>query len=673
MRVTASREYLRTEGLDSQLASCLRPLNDTPELPLTHSDVRLIGDVSEIAGGADAADQALMLALLVAREEGSLCLRVEAASLARRLEKVLREGQAVAWAERVIDRVSAVPPDSHLYGSPDEQSRPLIRLSHEGREYVYFQRYYLAASQLRESVQERLKDRAQQATADWPSVLRAVVRGAPQRLPTGKPLVPSPDQVVALVLALARPFVVISGGPGTGKTSTLCALLRCLVRADVRADEIALAAPSGRAAQRMTEALHAGIRSIKDTSEADESLLAVVGSTIHRLLGYNPATGRFWHGPDDPIEARVIVIDEVSMVDAELMHHLVDAAPPGAKLLLLGDKDQLPSVESGAVLSDLIPDGSASRLSDQLSRLIAECCTALEVEMPGIPRNPGAAAADTVVILTTNHRSGGGIQRVAERIVAGDAPNDIVDSLCTAPQDGATLRAWLEAAEADGCILIPDGTIGAAECAEHWVRGYLPPTGSYGQIVQLAARLPFNPLVDEAHALHCAETLLADVERGRILTLLRRGPYGAEGINRHLVALQGGQWGRAYPGMPILITSNDTPLGLWNGEVGVIVRDCRGQSLALFRKPDGIRTYRERDLPPWSPAYAMTVHKAQGSEYQRVLLIVPPEGGSRLLSREMVYTALTRAKQLVAIHSKTGPLIEALSRRIERDTGIGLL
>ncbi len=664
----------RTSGLDDELVRALRPPGETGEWPLTYSDYRLIGDLCDIASERHPADQALVLSLLVARDGGSLCVRVAPDALERRLEPVLADGEAKPWAGRIAQRLVELPEEARFYGSPDDVTRPLIDVTVGPKRYVYFQRYYLAASQLRERVQERLNDAQPSIQGDWPRILREVVREAPQRLSSGEPQVPSADQVAALALALSRQFVVISGGPGTGKTSTICALLRCLVRAGMRADDIALAAPSGRAAQRMTEALHAGIGSIGAPSEGDRSLLSTAGSTLHRLLGYNPRTGGFWRGPDDPIEARVVVIDEVSMVDAELMRHLVEATPPDAKLLLLGDKDQLPSVESGAVLSDLIPDGSGSTLSEEVRDLITECCRAVGVSEPELPAGcETATTRDAVAILTTNHRSGSGIRHIAERVTAGDPPEEIVQALPSAPAAAEALLEWLSRARADGCFLIPEGAITFGECAERWVAGYLAADGEFGRLLRGASGVVLPTVLEDPELRECAEALLASVERGRILTLLRRGPHGAEGVNRRLVASHGGQWGRAYPGMPVLVTRNDGVMGLWNGDVGVIVRDRRRRLLALFRKPEGIRAYPERDLPPWSPAYAMTVHKAQGSEYDRVLLVVPPEGGERLLSREMVYTALTRAKRLVAVHSQAPPLVAALGRHIERDTGIGLL
>jgi len=356
------------------------------------------------------------------------------------------------------------------------------------------------------------------------------------------------------------------------------------------------------------------------------------------------------------------------------MRHLVEATPPDAKLLLLGDKDQLPSVESGAVLSDLIPDGSGSTLSEEVRDLITECCRAVGVSEPELPAGcETATPRDAVAILTTNHRSGSGIRHIAERVTAGDPPEEIVQALPSAPAEAEALLEWLSRARADGCFLIPEGAITFVACAERWVAGYLAADGEFGRLLRGASGVVLPTVLEDPELRECAEALLASVERGRILTLLRRGPHGAEGVNRRLVASHGGQWGRAYPGMPVLVTRNDGVMGLWNGDVGVIVRDRRRRLLALFRKPEGIRAYPERDLPPWSPAYAMTVHKAQGSEYDRVLLVVPPEGGERLLSREMVYTALTRAKRLVAVHSQAPPLVAALGRHIERDTGIGLL
>jgi len=185
----------RTSGLDDELVRALRPPGETGEWPLTYSDYRLIGDLCDIAGERHPADQALVLALLVARDEGSLCVRVESDALERRLEPVLTDGEAKPWAERIARRLVELPEEARFYGSPDDVTRPLIDVTVGPKRYVYFQRYYLAASQLRERVQERLNDAQPSIQGDWPRILREVVREAPQRLSSGEPLVPSADQV----------------------------------------------------------------------------------------------------------------------------------------------------------------------------------------------------------------------------------------------------------------------------------------------------------------------------------------------------------------------------------------------------------------------------------------------------------------------------------------------
>ncbi|MBD3175882.1 MAG: exodeoxyribonuclease V subunit alpha, partial [Armatimonadia bacterium] len=615
--MTAAMGRWRLEGLDPALAAALAEAMEEHEaaLPLTYSDLRLVADLSEISGDRSAQAQALAVALLVARDEGSLCVRLDPDAIQRRLEVVLTSEAARAMAEAVAHRFGAGGVGSPLVGSPTQTNLPLIRYEDPRGVFVYFQAYFLAAVRLRERVQARLGVTEAADGPDWPPILDQVLHHRPQRLAGGEPLVPSEDQVRAVELALRRPFAVISGGPGTGKTSTITAILRCLVRGAIRADEMRVVAPSGRAAQRMTEALQTGLGAIQDPTPADLSLWDLTGSTIHRLLGYNPRTGEFWRGPDDPIEARVIVVDEVSMVDAELMCALLDAALPHARIILLGDKDQLPSVESGAVLADLVPaDGS----------------------------NPAVA------MLTTNHRSRSAIREVASAIAAGEAGADTVfDALEPAPVGPGELAALLEGGPPEGgCFLLEEGADDMRllhRRMDQWVDGIFD--ADFGSWVRAMEPMDLDAEV-HGEAAELADALLRRVESARALTLLRRGPFGAAGMNRRQVRRLGGGATTAYPGMPLLVTRNDAIQGLWNGDVGVVVRGVQGLR-ALFRKPGGVRAYPVADLPPTSPAYAMTVHKAQGSEYDRVLLVVPPEGGQRLLSREMIYTGLTRAKRLV--------------------------
>lgn len=416
------------------------------------------------------------------------------------------------------------------------------------------------------------------------------------------------EQRGAAQLALSRALTVLTGGPGTGKTTTVARLLALLAeQAELDGKprlRIALAAPTGKAAARLLEAVQLEVDALAPADR--ERLPALAATTLHRLLGSRPDTSsRFRHNRENRLPHDVIVVDETSMVSLTMMARLLEAVRPDSRLLLVGDPDQLASVEAGAVLADLV-----------------EGLTAV-VDSP-------------VATLVTPHRFGESIGALADAIRDGDAD--------------AAVR-----------VLAAGG--------EHieWVDVHQPAEVLRKVLVPHALRLR------EAAVLGNADAALQTLEQHRLLCAHRRGPYGVAYWNRQVERWLSEQtdmplWADWYVGRPVLVTANDYGLGLYNGDTGVAVLRDGGlrAAMATSAGPVQFATGRLADV---ETMHAMTIHKSQGSQAVEITVLLPPTD-SRLLTRELLYTAVTRAREKVRLVGSADQLRAAVTRRAIRATGL---
>jgi exodeoxyribonuclease V alpha subunit len=661
--LTASRtihEQLRTlqilpgkaEGtLVSLYRACLA------ELDLSAVDYQTIRDLLALVDHPrDAALEGACIALFAARNEGSLCIRMNRESLARRLP---------AFAERdaVIDEfLAAVPAGRYAALIGEEESAFLPLIVRDG--YLYFQRYRQYEQSLHEKLHALLLRPCTwtpTALDEWRRIIVEVL-AAPSKTPAGAAIELNSEQQLALAVAVLREVAIVTGGPGTGKTSIVFGVLRCLLRGGTSAARIALTAPTGRAAQRMSESLQSQFAGLEAPTDDERGITALTGQTLHRLLGYSPARNSFRYHRDNPLPVDVVIVDEVSMVDVVLMARLLEAMSPAAKLILLGDACQLPSVEAGAVLADLVPHDRAPAFSAPMCAAVATLLPAL----PALSPTPDTGLmTDLVVRLTQSHRSGPGIMAVANLI------NRYTEA------DEETLLATLD---------LPDSTCRWEDAEQYahqaWLQRLLrwAEEGVLGETYRSALAATVVPTTARCSMDAPLRAVIRGAQRAKLLTVIHEGWHGCDGINAYLAervraTLDPGNLGRFFLGAPIMVTRNDYVLELFNGDSGVVVRDDAGGLRVAFPRGNEALLVPFDSLPEPVLAFAITVHKSQGSEYDHVLLTLPTTDSAsarRLLTREILYTGLTRARHSATIHASREILLHACQAQVQRDSGLEL-
>jgi exodeoxyribonuclease V alpha subunit len=590
---------------------------------LTAADVHVARRLGAIGGEAD---EAVLLAVALtvrSTRHGSVVLDLDTApettSQDDDTDETPAAGAELRWPEQWAQRCSASP----LVGGPLRLVGPRMWLA----------RYWEQEDAVARDLLQRSARRPDDVDLD---VLAA---GLDRLFAAGT----DDDQRLAAACGVLSRVSVVAGGPGTGKTTTVSRLL-ALLREQRPTYRIALAAPTGKAAARLEEAVRSSSAALPAADR--ERVGDPPATTLHRLLGWRAeARSRFQHDRTNRLPFEVVVVDEASMLSLTMMARLLEALRPATRLVLVGDPDQLASVEAGAVLADLVEPASPGRRTPEFAAALRSVVPGTEVEEQ--PDTPAARVRDGVATLSTYRRfaSAGGIAMLAEAVREGRPDH--------------ALRLLQSGVEGIELVEVADD----AQPGPQQIGGVLADVQTSGAALHAAAARGDVPAALEA------------LDRHRLLCAHRHGPRGAQHWSEvaarwiaeaHSPEPRGD--GR-YAGEPLLVTANDYDLGLYNGDTGVVVDDGRGGLVAAFgRGGDPIRVSLVR-LGAVRSLHAMTVHRSQGSQFAAVTVLLPA-AASPLGTRETLYTAVTRARQRVRILGSTEALLAAVERRAARATGI---
>ncbi|WP_404362946.1 exodeoxyribonuclease V subunit alpha [Marinobacter sp.] len=610
------------------------------------------------------------------------------------LRKVTPEDWEAALAQPLLVSDSA--------NAASATNTPLVR---DGLR-LYLRRYW----QYEQAIFRQLTERLERPTAledpAAPASL-ALKRALTRLFPGGVSSAEEIDwQRIACANSARWMFSVITGGPGTGKTTTVVRLLAALqsvaleTGAPGRALRIRLAAPTGKAAARLSESISGAVAQLDlaglDHQQAIREAVPTGVTTLHRLLGSIPGSRRFRHHRHNPLVLDALVIDEASMVDIEMMARVLDALPAHARLILLGDKDQLASVDAGAVLGELCQRAAEGWYSEQTRAWVA-AVTGDQLS-PGLVRPDGTAVDQAITMLRRSYRFAGdsGIGRLAEAVNSGAESAEVRALFRHQYPDIARLSvntAEPGKAISDHCVeggaggfTLPENNRGTGTSAAPAPEGYR------AYLEQMKATRPGATAPLEEFDVW-ARNLLDAYGRFQLLCGLRRGPWGVEGLNVTVAAaLQSAGLIREtagwYAGRPVMVTRNDYSLGLMNGDIGITLELparhwVQGREVAdparlvqrvAFPSADirgGVRWVLPSRLQSVETVYAMTVHKSQGSEFSHACLVLP-DRLNPVLTRELIYTGITRARHWFSLLLPEASVFDqAISRRVVRTSGLG--
>ncbi|MEQ6885014.1 exodeoxyribonuclease V subunit alpha [Salicola sp. Rm-C-2C1-2] len=560
-----------------------------------------------------------LMAVSEALQEGHTCLHLPYWAGQTRWQSDISSGiqllELADWRERL--QALAIRPDDNA---------PVVF----EQDRFYLRRYWRFETEVASSIRKRL--------AVTENVDASSARATLERLfPSGEGRSGPDWQKVAAANALLQRFSVIAGGPGTGKTHTVTRLLALLIETTASDSSgtlrVHLAAPTGKAAQRLAQSVVKARSGLApDVDDQVHQAIPQEATTLHRLLGVIPNSHRFRHNEDNPLNVDILVVDEISMVDLPLMARLFRALPPKCRVILLGDADQLPSVAAGSVLADLAPRDVAVYSSERCRQLAT-----LGIDLD--PADGGSGGADYLSLLRESRRFEGssGIGQLAAAAISGDGEGTL--NVLRGAYDDVVWHA--------GDAL--------SEQLAFWTEQQFRPVTEAGNLEEAFERL----------------------RAFRVLCPARIGPNGVHAINERVTAALNRERQRFFRGQPIMITRNHYGLGLYNGDIGLIWPDepeRKGETpplLAWFPGEEGFTPMAPGRLPDHETVYAMTIHKTQGSEFDAVALVLP-ERPSAIVSRELIYTGVTRARSRLTVIGSEPVWRAGISRVVERHSGLGV-
>ncbi|MBU0545523.1 MAG: exodeoxyribonuclease V subunit alpha [Proteobacteria bacterium] len=594
---------------------------------LTYIDIHFGSFMNKLSKNEDTG--LFLAAALVsnAAGNGDVCLDLE--SFAEKVILEEDEGKKPVVCPSLKDWLKILGA-ADVVGKPGDY-RPLIL---DDKNRLYFYRFWNYEKILSEAVKKRAGDNIEDIDIE-------LIKNSLIRLFPDNPEEKLNLQKIAALTSVFKRFCVISGGPGTGKTTTIAKILTLLIEIEHgKKLKIFLSAPTGKAAAKLSEAILSTKKNI-DCSDGIKSMLPEDAYTIHRMLRVVPGTSGFYYNADNKLPADVVVVDEASMVDLALLVRLVEAVPDKARLILVGDKDQLASVEAGSVLGDICNRGKIPGYSVKLhNKLVDGGGLKEDAEVPG-----KQVLSDSLVVLQRNYRFSerSGIGRLSSAVNNGDA-----DTAMSIMKKITDERIHWEDIKTSKELY--------SSLEKKIVEGYTA----------------YQAIDDPTEALN-------SFSRFKILCAVNKGQFGVDAVNSLAESVLAQKrlinpsalW---YRGRPVLIKGNNYSLGLYNGDIGIIMADRDSDDddvYAFFHGPSAgkARKFKPGILPDHDTAYAMTIHKSQGSEFEEVVLVLP-EKDSPVLSRELIYTGLTRTTGKITLLGTEDVIRAAISRKTERASGL---
>lgn len=625
----------------------------------------------------DSSDAVLLAVALVSERNahGHVCLDLQAAlNNPQSLLNTANETTAKDELAALLNPLSLASWIAALKASPavNQANSPLVLAGTRAQPLLYLRRYWHYEQQIKTALTQRLAVQQTLPEAATQKLLAALFPATD--LPTA-----TDWQKVACLLAARSNFAIITGGPGTGKTTTVVKLLALLqgLRLSNHATplQIHLAAPTGKAAARLSESIAGSIERLAFSNDLalPENLAAGIKSkipkevtTLHRLLGSLPNTRSFRHHATNPLPTDCVVVDEASMMDVEMMARLVDALPSTARLILLGDKDQLASVEAGSILGDLCQTAAIGHYTPATKMWVQQLSNeSLATEYLD---EQGTALQQATCMLRHSYRFSAhpGIGELAEAVNTGTTTLSHLKT-CFKNHPRSLTNLQLKTTSDPYRVQL-------ASLEQLAVKGY------QGYLTTLQTLQPTLANTSPAELEDWALKVFVAHNQFQLLTAVRQGFFGVENLNQQIVkALQSKKllpegesvW---YSGRPLLVTQNDYSLKLMNGDIGICMMwPKKGLRVAFPDGKQGIRWVLPSRLQGVETVFAMTVHKSQGSEFTHTALVLP-DLGNPVLTKELIYTGITRSKEkFTLVYSKAGVLQQALNSQVERVSGLTVL
>ncbi|MEH6454070.1 MAG: exodeoxyribonuclease V subunit alpha, partial [Psychromonas sp.] len=579
---------------------------------------------------------ALLSESLCIGEDAPLVLQFNALYLARYAQ----------FEQLIADKLLQQPTVNY----PDDVKSELDRLFAVNYDYLW-QAWEKDKQQSVALLCEKYIDVLADADVNWPEVELLFEKAqSSENLQVLEKMIPEQQrcnwQKVSAALALSSARCVISGGPGTGKTTTVTKLLASLLKFQPELN-IKMVAPTGKAAARLTESITNALSDLAIEQTVKDKIPSEA-STIHRLLGVKANSNHFRHNKQNKLNVDLLLVDEASMVDLPLMAKLLIALPDHARLILLGDKDQLASVEAGAVLGDICHFIDAG-YSPEKAQILADLTGFTELSENA---NNQISMADNLCLLRKSYRFDqySGIGYLAKAINTGQAKSKQVLQLCN---DYSDLQHY------------PNTELSKIELTKLIIEGYSP-------------YLQSLPIIT-ADNRELAQQLLKQFNQFKILCAIREGDWGVHALNKlcetvlqkagllqQQLSAQESNYSHWYQGRPVMITQNNYHLGLYNGDIGLCLMDESGQLRVFFQMADGsISDFQPSRLPSHETVFAMTVHKSQGSEFSHTLLVLP-DSHVPVVTRELIYTGITRAKKQLTLFADLNLMASAIRHKTQR-------